>query len=133
MEKKIEKKTDSKFIGAGMFALLFTISGIVALMTKKNGYWVDFGLGGLSLVYLLYLLNKTKQNKNERYEDERKKFISERSSSMSFTILFAVIIISRIIIERNNIVVESSFLLSTIGVIALLIKFGTHIFCRYKY
>lgn len=133
MEKKIEKKTDAKFIGAGMFALLFTISGIVALMTKKNGYWVDFGLGGLSLGYLFYLINKTKENKNERYEDERKKFISERSSSISFTILFAVIVISRIIIERNNIAVEPSFLLLIIAGIAMLIKFGTYLFCRYKY
>ena len=133
MEKKMEKKTDSKFIGAGVFAILFTIHGIVALVTKTNDYWVGFGLGGLSLVYLFYLLNKTKDNKNERYDDERKEFISEKSSNMSFNILLGVIVLLRFIIERNYIVVESSILIDIIFGIVMLIKFGTYLFCKYKY
>jgi steroid 5-alpha reductase family enzyme len=131
----MEKKTDSKFIGAGVWSILFTIMGIVGLMTNKNvyGYLIYFAIGGLSLIYLLYLLNKTKQNKNERYEDERKKYISEKSSSMSFRILFAIIVIFQFIIGRNYIVIDSSLLLAIITCIALLINFGTYLFCKYKY
>ena len=133
MENKIERKTDSKFIGAGVGAIYFTISGIVALVTKENGYWLDFGLGGLSLIYLLYLLNITKENKNERYDDERKEFISEKSTNMSFHILLGVILILKFIFERYVIVVESSILLLNIFMIALLIKFGSYLFCKNKY
>jgi uncharacterized membrane protein len=131
----MEKKADSKFIGAGVWSILFTTMGFVGLLTNKNGYGylISFAVGGCSLGYLLYLLNKTKENKNERYEDERKKFISEKSSSMSFRILFAAIVILQFIIERNNIAVESSFLLLIIAGIAMLINFGTYLFCRYKY
>ena len=129
----MEKKADSKFIGAGVWSILFTIMGIVELLANKNGYLVCFGIGGLSLVYLLYLLNETKQKTYERYEDERKKFLSEKSSSMSFRILFAVIVILQFIITRNNIAVESSSLLLIIMGIALLVNFGTYLFCRYRY
>ena len=130
---RMEKKTDSKFIGAGVIAILFSIIGIVDLMTNKNGYWVWFGVGGLSLAYLLYLLNITKGNRNERFEDERKEFISEKSSNMSFNILFVVIAIMQFITERNNIVIKSSLLLSFIIVVAIIIKLGTYLFCKYRY
>ncbi|HUS90020.1 MAG TPA: DUF2178 domain-containing protein [Desulfosporosinus sp.] len=128
----MEKKTDSIFIGAGVWSILFFVMGISSLVTNKNGYgyWICFAVGGLSLVFLLYLLNKTKNNRNERYEDERKKLIREKSSNMSFSILFGVIVILQFIIERNYIVVESSFLLVIIMAIALLIKFGTYLICR---
>lgn len=132
---QMKKKTDSKFIGAGVWSILFFVMGISSLVTNKNGYgyWIWFTVSGLSLVLLLYLLNKTKNNRYERYEDERKKLISEKSSSMSFNILFAVIVVLQIIFEWKNIIVDSSFLLVSIMGIALLINFVTYLICRYKY
>jgi len=133
MENKIEKRTDSKFIGAGVLAILFTIHGIVELVNKTNAYWVGFGLSGLSLVYLFYLLNKTKDNKNERYDDERKEFISEKSSNMSFNILLGVIVLLNFMIQSNYIVVESSLLIRIMFWIVIPIKFGSYLICKYKY
>jgi|GEM_PF-5980011 len=46
------------------------------MVTKRENAFVGFVLGGLSLVFRIYLLMKTKNNTNERYEDERKKFVS---------------------------------------------------------
>ncbi len=129
----MDNKTDSKFIGAGVFAIFFTIMGIVSLVTKKNGYWFSFGVSGLSLAYLLYLLNNTKENKSERYDDERKEFISVKSSSVSFSILLAVMLILKFVIEQKNIVVESTSLLSILIGIAVVINLITHIFYKYKF
>jgi hypothetical protein len=133
-----EKKTDSKlikskYVTAGFLAVVFSIMGMINLMTEKNNYWVFFGVGGLSLAYLFFLLKKTKENKRERYEDERSKFIEDKSLSMSFQILLVVILILKFMIERNYIMIDSSFLIDIIFGIVVLVKFGSYLFCKYKY
>lgn len=85
------KKLDSILIGAGVFTILFIGLGIFEVVTKKNGYFIMFGIGILSLLYLIYLLKQSKDRKNERYEDERKKLLSEKSKSKSFEVLFLLL------------------------------------------
>ncbi|MCB2299537.1 DUF2178 domain-containing protein [Clostridium tagluense] len=128
-----EKKTDSIIIGAGVFAMLFIGKGIFAFVTKKNGYWVLLVIGILSLLYLIYLLKRTKGNLNERYEDERKKLISEKSSSISYSILFAVTLIFSQLINANKIIVTTYDALMIILGIALIIKPIAYLIYKYKY
>ncbi|MBZ9689887.1 DUF2178 domain-containing protein [Clostridium estertheticum] len=131
MENK--KKTDSIIIGAGIFAIYFIGEGIFGFITKKNGYWVPLVIGILSFLYLIYLLKRTKSNLNERYEDERKKFISEKSSSVSYSILFAVILIYSELINANKIIINTYDSLMIIMGIALIIKPIAFLICKYKY
>jgi inner membrane protein involved in colicin E2 resistance len=60
MEKKKPKQSDSIIVGAIVWSILFIGIGIFDMVTKKNGYWLAFLLGGLSLIFLIYLLMKTK-------------------------------------------------------------------------
>ncbi|KUO75344.1 MAG: hypothetical protein APF81_27885 [Desulfosporosinus sp. BRH_c37] len=135
----MEKKTDSTFIGVGVGSIFFFGMGIWDFVSNKNGYGygygylIDFAIGGLFLAFLLYLLRKTKNSRNERFEDERKILLSEKSSCMSFNVLFIVFAIMQITFKWNTIVVDSSLLLLMISMIALLIKFSTYLICRYKY
>lgn len=131
----MEKKTDSTFIGVGVGSIYFFGMGIWDFVSNKNGYGylIDFAIGGLFLAFLLYLLRKTKNSRNERFEDERKILLSEKSSSISFNVLFVVLSIMQITFKWNTIVVDSSLLLLIILMIALLIKFSTYLFYRYKY
>ena len=82
MEKKKPKQSDSKIVGAIVWSFSGILLGIFAVITKKDNAFVGFVLAGIALIYLIYLLRKTKNNTNERYEDERKKFVSDKSKSI---------------------------------------------------
>ncbi|MBU3093195.1 hypothetical protein KPL35_14055 [Clostridium sp. CF011] len=116
---KNQKQGDSIIIGAGVWSVLFIGMGIFDLVTKKNGYWSGFLLGGLSFIYLIYLLWKTKGNTNERYEDERKKFVSDKSKSMSFDKLFVFMVIFEILIKTQKIKMDSHSAIMELWVVHL--------------
>jgi len=76
---------------------------------------------------------KSKNNTNERYEDERKKFVSDKSKSISFNILFAFIVIFQILISEEKIKMDSHHVLMVISCSALIIQFISYLGCKYKY
>ena len=131
MENK--KKTDSIIIGAGVWAILFIGIGIFDFVTQKNGYLIMFGIGILSLLYFIYLLKKTKYNLAEIYEDERKILISEKSSSISYNILFAGICIFEFLINGKIIGITTDLALIIIMASAIIIKAVAYLICKYKY
>lgn len=128
-----EKKFDSIIIGAVVFAILFIGLGIWGFVTKKNGYFIPIGIGIVSLLYLIYLLKQTKDSKNERYEDERKNFLSEKSKSKSFDILFWVIVIFEFLTSTGKIVVNSNTALLIVMSCALAIQFISYLVHKFKY
>jgi hypothetical protein len=132
-ELKMEKKVDSKFIGAMVFTLMFFIIGIKDLNTGKNGYWISFVISAVSLVFFIYLLKHTKKTPNERYSDERKELISLKSESMSFSLLFSVIIILEILVKSNKLILDSGMLLLILMGSALIINLVCYLICRSKY
>jgi len=130
----MEKQRLSTIImGAGVWSILFIGIGIFKIATKNNDYWVEFLLGGLSFIYLIYVLRKTKNNTNERYEDERKKFVSEKSKVMSFDILFVSIFIFKILISTGKIKMDSNSVLSIIIGGGLIIQLISYLVCKSKY
>jgi len=130
----MEKQRLSTIImGAGVWSILFIGIGISKIATKNNDYWVEFLLGGLSFIYLIYVLRKTKNNTNERYEDERKKFVSEKSKVMSFDILFVSIFIFKILISTGKIKMDSNSVLSIIIGGGLIIQLISYLVCKSKY
>lgn len=131
MENK--KKTDSIIIGAGVWAILFMGIGFFDFVTQKKGYLIMFGIAILSLLYFIYLLKKTKDNLAERYEDERKILISEKSSSISYNILFAVICIFEFLIKGKIIGLTTDLALLIIMASAIIIKVVSYLICKYKY
>lgn len=133
MEKKKPKEIDSKIVGPTVWSILFIGIGIFDMVIKKNVNWLAFLLGGLSLVFLIYLLRKTKNNTNERYEDERKKFVSDQSKSMSFDRLFAFMLIFEILIKTEKIKMDSYDVIMVIMGSALIIQFISYLVCKSKY
>lgn len=131
MENK--RKFDSKFIGAGVFAIFFTGIGIFDFITENNSYFITLGIGILSFLYLIYLLKRTRGNLNERYEDERKKFISEKSSSFSYSVLISVILVLIFLVSNGKIAISSSTALCIVLISALIIQPVAYLICKYKY
>ncbi|MBW9153742.1 DUF2178 domain-containing protein [Clostridium estertheticum] len=131
MEK--QKQCDSILVGAIVWSFFGIGIGIFDLIAKKNDALIWLALGGLSLIYLIYLLRKTRNNTNERCEDERKKFISEKSKNMSFDILFGSIIIFKILINSGKIKMDSYDVISIILGGALIIQFISYLVCKSKY
>ncbi|EHI97684.1 hypothetical protein CDLVIII_0978 [Clostridium sp. DL-VIII] len=131
MENK--KKTDSIIIGAGVWAIFFIGIGIFDFVTQKNGYLIMFCIGILSLLYFIYLLKTTQDNLSERYEDERKILINEKSSSISYNILFAGICIFEFLINGKIIDITTDLSLVIIMASAIIIKAVTYLICKYKY
>lgn len=131
MENK--KKTDSIIIGAGVWAIFFIGIGIFDFVTQKNGYLIMFCIGILSLLYFIYLLKTTQDNLAERYEDERKILINEKSSSISYNILFAGICIFEFLINGKIIDITTDLALVIIMASAIIIKAVTYLICKYKY
>lgn len=133
MEDKRQKKSDSLWA----YALIGTVYAlgmwIFGLVINKNFDWIYFVIGVLSLILLIYLLKKTKFNLNERYEDERKTFISEKSSSSSYNILFGAIVLFEYLISSNRIVMTTDHALNLIIMSVLFIKFSTYLIYKYKY
>lgn len=133
MKSNNQKKTDSILVGAIVWAILFLGMGLYKLIIKKNFDVLDFSLGGLSLVFLIYLLKKTKANLNERHEDERKKYISEKSSSISYEVHFLVITVLSFLVLKGKIIISSSSTILIVLGSALIIKSISYLICRYKY
>ncbi|MBX4261565.1 DUF2178 domain-containing protein [Clostridium estertheticum] len=131
--KEKTKKPDSGIMGAGVFGVFFIGMGIKDLVAKQNGFWIDFLIGALGFIFLIYKLKKTKNNHNERYEDERKKFVSEKSKSMSFDILFLILAISQILISYGKIEINSYPVISIIIIFALIIQLTSYLVCKSKY
>ena len=80
MEK--QKPGDSIIVGAIVWSFCGIGIGVFDLITKRHAALIWLALGGLSLIYLIYLLRKTRNNTNERCEDERKAFISQKSQEI---------------------------------------------------
>ncbi|MBU3175265.1 DUF2178 domain-containing protein [Clostridium estertheticum] len=133
MEKKKTKQSDSIIVGAIVWSFFGIGIGIFDIITKNDDAFIWFVFGGLSLIYLIYRLRKTKNNTNERYEDERKKFISEKSKNMSFDILFGSIVIFKILISSGKIKMDSYDVISIILGGALIIQFISYLVCKSKY
>ncbi|MCG8501544.1 MAG: DUF2178 domain-containing protein [Firmicutes bacterium] len=131
----MEKKTNSHLIGAVVFAVLFLIVGAVELVIKKHVYasMISLGVSLVSLVYCIHLFKYIKDNPNEKYDDERKQFISEKSSSMSFNIFISVIIILKILVKKNIIMMQSDLLLTIILALGLIINSINYLICKSKY
>ncbi|MGK0468461.1 hypothetical protein [Clostridium sp.] len=133
MENKKPKEIDSKFGRAIVWSFSSILLGIFAVITKKDNAFVLFILGGLCLIYLIYILRKTKNNTNERYEDERKKFVSDKSKSMSFDWIFAFMVIFEILIKTEKIKMDSYDVIMVVIGSALIIKFISYLVCKSKY
>ena len=131
--KENMKKTDSGILGAGVFGVLFIVLGIKDLFAKQNGFWIDFLISGLGSIFLIYKLKKTKNNHNERYEDERKKFVSEKSKSIGFDVLFWFMLIFGFLIETEKIKMDSYSVIIVILGGALIIQFISYLVCKSKY
>jgi len=132
MKEKI--KCPNSIIGvATLWGIMWVSFGIFGIVTKQNGFWIDLLIGALGFIVLIYQLKKTKNNHNERYEDERKSFISEKSLSTSFTILYSFIIIFEFFISRGKIKMSSDSVLSTLMISGLIIQFISYLFYKFKY
>lgn len=133
MEKKKPREPDSILGGTVAGLILFTGIGIFDMITKKENAFIAFVLGGLCLIFLIYLLKKTKNNTNERYEDERKKFVRDKSKSMSFDRLFAFMVVFQILIRTGKIKMDSyDVIMVTLGS-AIIIRFVSYLTCKSKY
>ena len=120
-------------IGAGTWTIPFAGIGIFDVVTKKSNPWVVFLLSGLSFIYLIYILKRTKNNTNERYDDERKKFLREKSKCMSFDILFVSIFIFQILISSGKINLTSSLAIEIVLGGTLIIQLISYLVCKSKY
>ncbi len=133
MEKSNQKKSDSIFVGAIVWTILFLGMGFYKLIFKDSLDWLAFLLGAASLIFLIYLLKTTKSKLNERYEDERKKYISEKSSSIGYEINFLIIVILSVFVRSGKIVISSADILLVILCSALIIKFIAYMILKHKY
>jgi uncharacterized membrane protein len=133
MENNNQKKSDSILVGAIVCTILFLSMGFFKLIFTRNLDLLAFLLGSASLIFLIYLLKKTKSNKNERYEDERKHYLSEKSSSISYEVIFLVIVVLSALVRSGKLVIGAADVLLVILCSALIIKFIAYLFCRYKY
>lgn len=133
MEDKKQKRSDPLLAFAIISSVYSLGTCIFRLVIHNNFDWSYFVISVLSFVLLIYLLKKTKFNLNERYEDERKVFISEKSSSTSYNILFIAIVIFKYLISSNRIIITTNHALNLIVMSALLIKLSTYLIYKYKY
>ncbi|MBW9173303.1 DUF2178 domain-containing protein [Clostridium estertheticum] len=131
MEK--QKQCDSIIVGAIVWSFCGIGIGVFDLITKRHSAFIWLALGGLSLIYLIYLLRKTRNNTNERCEDERKAFISQKSQGISFTILYSLIIILEFFIGTGKIKMNSDSVLITLMISGLIIQFLSYLFYKFKY
>lgn len=133
MEKKKPKEIDSKILVAIILSSCFILAGILGVIIQKDNAFVYILLGGIPLIYLIYLLMKTKNNTNERYVDERKKFVIVKSKSISFDILFSFMVIFGFLIRAEIIKMDSYDVIMVVIGSALIIKFISYLACKYKY
>ncbi|MCB2355286.1 DUF2178 domain-containing protein [Clostridium estertheticum] len=131
MEK--QKSCDSIIVGAIVWSFCGIGIGVFDLITKRHSALIWLALGGLSLIYLVYLFRKTRNNTNERCEDERKEFISQKSQGISFTILYSLIIILEFFIGAGKIKMNSDSVLITLMISGLIIQFLSYLFYKFKY
>ncbi|MCB2340397.1 DUF2178 domain-containing protein [Clostridium estertheticum] len=131
MEK--QKQCDSIIVGAIVWSFSGIGIGVFDLITKRHSALIWLALGALSLIYLIYLLRKTRNNTNERCEDERKAFISQKSQGISFTILYSLIIILEFFIGTGKIKMNSDSVLITLMISGLIIQFLSYLFYKFKY
>ena len=59
------KLADSRFLSSIIFTVTSLVVGTFDLITKKDSF-APFTIGVLSFVYFIYLLQKTKDEVNER-------------------------------------------------------------------
>ncbi|QAA32097.1 DUF2178 domain-containing protein [Clostridium manihotivorum] len=123
MEDNNQKKSDSILVGAIVWTILFLSIGFFKLIFTKEIDLLAFLLGSCSLIFLIYLLKKTKSNQNERYEDERKHYLSEKSSSISYEVIFLVIVVLSALVRSGKLVIGAADVLLIILCSALIIKF----------
>jgi len=133
MENKKPKEIDSKILVAIILSSCFILAGILGVITQKDNAFVYILLGGIPLIYLIYLLRKTKNNTNERYVDERKTFIIIKSKSISFDTLFCFMVIFGILIRTEKIKMDSYDVIMVVIGSSLIIKFISYLACIYKY
>ncbi|MBX4262851.1 DUF2178 domain-containing protein (plasmid) [Clostridium estertheticum] len=135
MEKKKpkSKQSDSIIVGTIIWSLMGIGMGVFHIITKREGALAWFILGVPALICLIYLLRKTKNNTNERYEDERKKFVSDKSKSMSFDKLFIFMVIFEILIQTGKIKMDSYDVIMVVIGSALIIQFISYLVCKSKY
>ena len=126
------KLADSRFLGSIIFTVTSLVVGIFDLITKKDSF-APFTIGVLSFVYFIYLLQKTKDEVNERYDDERKNFISEKSKSKSFDIIFAVLVIFEILVLSGKVIISARSEIIFLSSSALIIQFISYLFYKSKY
>ena len=126
------KLADSRFLGSIIFTVTSLVVGTFDLITKKDSF-APFAIGVLSFVYFIYLLQKTKDEVNERYDDERKNFISEKSKSKSFDIIFAVLVIFEILVLSGKVIISARSEIIFLSSSALIIQFISYLFCKSKY
>jgi len=129
------KIADSRFFSSIVGTVFCWVLAIFGLITKKENSFVfsAFIVGVLSFAYFIYLLNKTKDDVNERYDDERKNFVSEKSRSKSFDILFAVTVIFEILVQSGKVKISADSALIIIIGSALIIQFISYLFYKSKY
>ena len=130
---KKQKTYDSIIIGAGVWTILFLGIGIFNVVTKERNAWIEFLLSGLSFIYLIYILKRTKNNTNERYEDERKRFVRDKSKSMSFDILLVSTFIFQLLIGSGKINIISSLAIEILLGCILIIQLISYLVCKSKY
>jgi Predicted membrane protein (DUF2178) len=130
---KKQKTYDSIIIGAGVWVILFLGIGIFNVVTKESNAWIEFLVSGLSFIYIIYILKRTKNNTNERYEDERKRFVRDKSKSMSFDIIFVSIFIFQLLIGSGKINMTSSLAIEIVLGYTIIIWFISYLICKSKY
>lgn len=133
MEKNIKRKSDSVFVGAIVWTILFLVKGVYKLIFKNYLDWTSFIIAAISFIVLITILRKSKLNLNERYEDERKKYISEKSSSAAYEVNIYIIILLYIASKYWNIMISAGDILLIILGSLLIVKFINYIILQNKY
>jgi uncharacterized membrane protein len=133
MEKNIKRKSDSVFVGAIVWTILFLVKGVYKLIYINYLDWTSFIIAAISFTVLIAILRKSKLNLNERYEDERKKYISEKSSSVACEVNIFIIILLYIASKFWNVIVNVEDMLLIILGSLLIVKFITYIILQKKY
>ncbi|MBW9153852.1 hypothetical protein [Clostridium estertheticum] len=135
--KEQVKSPNSIIMGSTFWGIYWVGAGIFGVVTKRNGFgigfFIDLFIGALGFIVLIYQLKKTKDNHNERYEDERKTFISEKSLSTSFTMLYILILLFQFLIRTGRINMNTDSVLSTLIIGGLIIQFISYLFYKFKY
>lgn len=133
IEKNIKIKSDSVFVGAIVWTILFLVKGVYKLIFKNYLDWTSFIIVAISFTVLITILRKSKLNLNERYEYERKKYISEKSSSAAYEVNIYIIILLYIASKYWNMMVSYEDILLIILGSLLIVKLITYIILQNKY